>query len=66
MAQPAKPVHLHYAVDTAIGEMIEVSLDHAANVLVMTTHQYENYKVRDSASAIGGTLGRQGHTCDTI
>lgn len=53
MAQPAKPVHLHYAVDTAIGEMIEVTLDHAANVLVMTTAQYENYKVRHSASASG-------------
>ena len=51
MAAPAKPQHLHYAVDTAIGEMIEVTLDHAANVLVMTTMQYDNYKVTSSPFA---------------
>lgn len=40
------PQHLHYQVNTAIGELIEVTLDHAANVLMMTTMQYDNYKVR--------------------
>lgn len=46
MSAPAKPQHLHYQVSTAIGELIEVTLDHAANVLIMTTMQYDAYKVR--------------------
>lgn len=36
--------HLHYQLNAGSGDVVEVTLDHAANVLLLDTPNYSNYK----------------------
>jgi len=48
------PQHLHYELDTGIGDSIQVTLDKGSNVLLLTSSQYEAWKKGEQTSIRGG------------
>ena len=46
--------HLHYQIDTRPGDVVEVILDHAANVLLLDALNYANYTSGQSFRYYGG------------
>jgi hypothetical protein len=46
--------HLHYQLDANPGDVIEVMLDHAANVLLLDASNYANYTSGQSYRYHGG------------
>jgi hypothetical protein len=46
--------YLHYELDVGSNDVIEVTLDHAANVQLMDSSDYYNYKDRRSFLYYGG------------
>ena len=46
--------HLHYEFDAVPGDVIEVSIDRAANVQLLDPENYENYKARRPFDYYGG------------
>lgn len=50
--------HLHYAFDAEADDIVEVTLDHPANVQLMDSANYENYKHRLPYRYHGGYVTR--------
>ena len=50
--------HLHYQFDAGPDEVVEVTLDHQANVLLMDDSNYNNYRHSRSFRYYGGHATR--------
>ena len=46
--------HLHYEVDLESKDRVQVTLDHAANVMLLDTANYAQYKLGKDCSFYGG------------
>ncbi len=46
--------YLHYELDAGLDDIVEVTLDHGANVQLMDSSNFENYKNRREYRYFGG------------